>query len=68
MKTRELLIMLLRYYSIPFDVLIKWLHERAADPDRIPQHCDNLRERDIYIILNDVIISLISEDPELWKA
>lgn len=64
MKSNKLLNMLLGYYSIPVEVLIKWLHERARDPDRVPPYRDILQERDIYIILNDVIISLISEDPE----
>lgn len=64
MKSKELLNMLLGYYSIPVEVLIKWLHERAVDPDRIPPYRDILQEKDIYIILNDVIISLIAEDSE----
>lgn len=64
MKSKELLNMLLSYYSIPVEVLIKWLHERAVNPDRVLPYRDILQERDIYIILNDVIISLIAEDPK----
>lgn len=66
MKSSQLLRMLCGYYSITEEQLVFWLHQKASHPDSplklsIEVEKTYIDESIIFMILNDVIISVIAE-------